>query len=173
MQEYTTTALVLDAEPAQEADMRVQLFTRDLGRVVCLVKAGRKPTAKLMPHLQPLTVAQVRLVEKKGVQLVDALSLQRLIQPTSSFREASELLAIAQLIMQQTALNQPDSELWELMVSGRLATRDFLRVLGFDPEHARCNQCRASAPQHFLLREAEYVCRNCFARARMSAGIVV
>lgn len=172
MQEYSTRALVLDIEKVGERDGRVVLYTEELGKVVARAKSLYAINSKLAGHLQPLTIAQVRVVEKKGFQVVDALAVYRYTAGASP-QKVIELLAAARLISELTSPQQPDDQLWELIVGGNLVSRPLLKILGFDPAHAVCSRCRHSSPKHFLLRDAVYLCTACMTRARMREGIVV
>lgn len=162
MNECATNALVLDITQTGEYDGRVTLFTETMGKIVARAKSVFKLGGKLAGHLQPLTIARVRLVEKKGVQIVDAITVKRLVTAITPATEAKRFLAVARLIDELTQSHHPDGDLWALIVSGRLAQRELLTVLGFDPEHAKCNRCEKTNPNHFLIRDAVYVCTPCF-----------
>jgi recombinational DNA repair protein (RecF pathway) len=173
MQEHSTSALVIDIEHAGEADARVTLYTELFGKIVARARSLYKPMSKLAAHIQPLTLVRVRLVEKKGVQIVDALLEHRLISRQTPKAEALELLGVARLIGELTHIYQPDAQLWEVIRSGNLMSRALLRVLGFDPDHAQCQQCRGGHPQHFILRDSTYLCASCFTKSRSRASSAV
>lgn len=162
MNEFATNALVLDITQTGEYDGRIILFTETAGKITARAKSLFKLGGKLAGHLQPLTIAQVRLVEKKGVQIVDAITVKRLVTAITPATEAKRLLAVARLIDELTQPHHPDGDLWALIDSGRLMQRELLTVLGFDPEHAKCNRCEKTNPNHFLIRDAVYVCTPCF-----------
>jgi len=86
MQEYVTEAVVLDTVPSAELDVRVSLFTKKFGKLVARAKSVKKITSKLAGHLEPGNIIKIRLVEKKGLQLVDALK-EREVQSLSNSRE--------------------------------------------------------------------------------------
>lgn len=173
MQEYFTRALVLDVDRTGEADARVVLFTEHLGKITARARSLFKPLSKLAAHVQPLTLTRVRLVEKNGVQLVDAMTEQRFITGSTPIVRARELLGVARLINELTHTHQPDSTLWSLIDRGALMSRELLRVLGFDPEHATCRVCRRGHPQHFILADSSYVCQRCFVTLRTGARAAV
>ncbi len=164
MQEHVTKAFVLDVEPVNEADLRVHLFTQELGRVVALAKSARKPSGKLAAHLQPLSIATVRIVERKGMQVVDSLTDERAV--SLGAREVQELVSVANLLKQMTDVYHPDPELWQLIEKQKLASAATLRILGFDPAHAQCATCGAGKPKHFLIRNTSYSCTSCLHGAR-------
>ncbi|MEK7212689.1 MAG: recombination protein O N-terminal domain-containing protein, partial [Patescibacteria group bacterium] len=51
MQEYLSEAVVLDAVPNGDLDLRVHLFTKKFGKLTAKVKSARKITSKLAGHL--------------------------------------------------------------------------------------------------------------------------
>lgn len=163
MREIITEALVLAKEPVGEFDQRVTLFTERAGKVSAKVTSGRKITAKLSPHLEPFTLATVRLVPgrgerngRSGFQVADALRSNRL----SRF-DVRLLRLLAGILLE----GQPEPELWERIRSGTLSPADALRVAGFDPAHASCPACGAPNPGYFLLVDLEYRCRRCLTEA--------
>lgn len=160
MHEYVTSAFVLDVVSAGEYDARVFLFTKELGRVVARARSLRKGNSKLAGHLQPLMISTVRLVQKNGFQIVDAL-LERNLAKDTEPKNIRELIAVARLILEMTSEGQAEPELWSLLQEGDILSKRFLKVMGFDPEHAVCNQCCAKAPSSFILRDAIYVCQKC------------
>ena len=74
MREYSTEGVVLDRVSSREADLRVTLYTRDLGKIIAKVKSGRAITSKLAPHLEPLNFVRLRIIEKNGFQVVVQIS---------------------------------------------------------------------------------------------------
>ena len=171
MQETSTLALVLDITQTGEQDGRVVLFTQAAGKIIARAKSLYKPRSKLAAHVQPLSIVQVRLVEKKGVQVVDALLVRRYGGNATGPTQTIELLSAARLIGELTSLNQPDDQLWSVIASGKLVSRQLLKVLGFDPEHASCSRCHKHEPTHFLLRDAVYICSTCFGLAGRTIGV--
>jgi recombinational DNA repair protein (RecF pathway) len=151
MHEYVTDAVVLAKEPAGEYDVRVSLYTRDLGKVVAKVTSARKIVSKLSPHLEPLSLTNVRLVKKGGFQLVDAIRHGAL--PRAQ-------LAAASLINRVVLEGEPDARLWELAACGSASIQELLRVLGFGVESASCDRC-GGEPHAFLFDDAAYLCGNC------------
>ena len=171
MNERMTEALVLSIQQTGEADGRVTLFTRDFGKVVARAKSMYKPTSKLAAHLQPLSVCQVRLVEKKGVQVVDAVRRHTYAPQGSTSAELIRMLGAAELLRELTHPGQHDPVVWGLIASGHLASRGLLKALGFDPDHARCSRCEKNPPRYFLTRETVYICEPCASKAGRAVSI--
>ena len=173
MQERVTLALVLSFEQTGERDGRVVLYTEHDGKVVARARSLYAPRAKLVSHLQPGTISLVRLVEKKGVQIVDALVQKRLIAGSTETIKAVEYLAILTMLAELTHPNQPDPALWRVIEQGRLASRELLRILGFDAAHAQCQGCEKLQPSYFLLRDLSYICKGCFSALKNQRVVVV
>ncbi|HTY39637.1 MAG TPA: recombination protein O N-terminal domain-containing protein [Candidatus Paceibacterota bacterium] len=154
MHEDVTRALVLSEEPSGELDARYVLFTERLGKVRARAKSTKKPTSKLVGHLQPGTFASVRLVETKGVQLVDALKLQAGRIPLP------DLYYLEQLLPEGV----PEPVLWKMLVKGELVWTAALRALGWDPAAATCTSCRRARPNVFHIGRQEFFCAACASR---------
>lgn len=169
MQEFSTKALVLSVRMTGEADAGVSLFTEKEGLIIARAKSLFKSNSKLAGHLQPLMLSEVRLVEKRGIQIVDALMIRSLLQSKSS---ALVQLAVCELIERLTSPREEDKELWQLILEGSLPSIATLRILGFDPAHARCERCQKSKNLHFDIQRTSYYCSSCIGSAPSSRGIV-
>ncbi len=165
MNEYVTDAIVLDREVTGESDSRVFLFTKLLGRVTARAKSSKKIYSKLSGHLEPLTIVTVRLVEKSGFQIVDAVACGRVAKESGKI---CEVLTVLAMIKRLTEPHHPDAELWQLIERGELLGRSFLKIMGFDPEHARCDQCERPNPSYFIPSDSLYRCRSCLGRRTTS-----
>lgn len=160
LKEFFTEAIVLDREKLGEFDSRIFLYTKNLGKVVAKAQSARKITSKLSAHIEPLNLVSVRLVYGKNFQLVDALRTQKL---------GNDFLKILRLVKEISADNEPDLELWQLLKeqyqnpqAASLISRQILKIAGFDPRFATCQNCQSDNPSHFLFSNAQYLCRHCF-----------
>ncbi len=162
MTEYFTEALVLDTEDSAELDKSIYLYTKELGKVVAKAKSIRKITSKLAAHLQPLSFVKVRLVEKNGFRVVDALAFERI-------RVSQQALFLVQFIKEMTFELQSDKNLWllikkipqDLRDNKKTSYQSLLRVLGFAPDFARCNVCGSKFIAYFSKTEQIFLCRRC------------
>ena len=150
MLEYICEAVVLHREPNGDLDNRFSLFTKKFGKLVAKGKSTRKITSKLSSHLQPGNVVSVRLIEKNGLQVVDALKKYRLTAILSHLHFLDRILGEA----------EPDQHIWQFLLEG-LRWREILRVLGWDPQEALCSLCDNSKPTVFNVRNQEFFCRGC------------
>ena len=161
MREYFTEAVVLAAEPSGDLDARFSLFTKQFGRLTGKAKSVRKITSKLAGHLQLGNHIQVRLVERNGLQIVDALK--------DSFLGISppHLYFLNRLL----AEGEPDLAIWHILISGDLRWPEILKALGWDPALASCARCGTSSLVWFSVSSQEFFCAGC-ASAQPRNGIV-
>jgi len=162
MIEYFTNALVLDAEDSGEFDKLIVLYSKDLGKVVAKSRSVRKITSKLAGHLQPLNFTRIRLVEKNGFQITDALALEKI-------KPSKEALEILQFIKEMTFELQPDKHFWSVIKkifenlknNKKISYRPMLKALGFAPDFSRCHICHSKFVTYFSKSEQIFLCRRC------------
>ncbi len=174
MTEHLTNALVLDVEDSGEADKAVYLFTKELGKVKAKAKSARKITSKLSGHLQPLNFVKIRLTEKNGFQITDALALDRVKGSPAAF-------AVLDFIKVMTCELQPDKNLWQLIKktfgllknSKEISYRPFLESFGFDPKFSQCGVCEDVKPAYFSKTEQVFLCRKCSVKVDKNELILI
>ena len=162
MYEHVTPVLVLARYPHGELDLRFSLFTRDLGRLVATAISARKVTSKLAPHLQEGGASSVRLIEQKGVRVVDALTIK------TGVRTLEECLVLDRLLPENVA----EPEVWALATARRMDWDATLAALGWDPAHGTCRVC-GKAPRAFVIRSQDFLCADHLAQASAAPGEVV
>lgn len=161
MLEYVTEAVVLDKIDLKEQDSKVFLFTEKFGKITAKITSARKITSKLAAHTEPLSMVTVRIVDKNSPQLIDALASKKAAASKTIFKTLS-------LIKEISPENQPEPVLWKLLVDlmGRdTIENDFneaLKILGFDPTHAKCNNCLKGFPDFFSIRDLTFYCKDCY-----------
>jgi recombinational DNA repair protein (RecF pathway) len=169
MQEYVTRAVVLDKEMRNDADARYALFTERYGKIMARAKSSRKIVSKLAGHLEPGTLASVRIIETHGAQVVDALAAAQIKIPFTDLVSLNHLLGEW----------EPDVDLWRELIAVADAARGsrgaaddrvfswsrMLAILGWDPRGAVCVSCHASSrpARHFYLPRQEFFCQSCAA----------
>ena len=146
---------MLERQPMREIDLRVAFFTRDFGKLTAKVRSGRSITSKLAPHLELLNFVRLRLVEKNGFIVADALRHGQF-----SRGRVSVLAAVAALAPD----GDPDPGLWSLLEKGEATVPSVLAALGFDPAFASCASCGVLRPAKFSVVDLEYRCTACAAR---------
>jgi DNA repair protein RecO len=168
--ELYTRALVLDRRENDEADGSISFFTEEFGKVVAKARGIRKIKSKLSAHLQPLRFVKVRFARRSGRQeglvLVDSV-LDDDFLPYETNRRY-DLLDVAHALDKIAFELQADRQLWFFLVAVfthaydlEETVRSFVRILGFDPDEARCFSCGASRVQGFVAREHGFACKKC------------
>lgn len=160
MKEYFTEAVILDETNTGELDKLIYLYTEDLGQVRAKAKSVRRITSKFAGHLQPLNFVKVRLVEKNGLQIVDAITSDR--APKTEIN-----LALLKFIKDMTFEFQKDRKVWLLLKKilknppQDFSYKPFLEALGFSPQFARCAICQSANVVYFSKTEQIFFCRRC------------
>ena len=150
MLEYLSEAVVLNKEPTGDMDARFSIFTKKFGKLAAKAKSVRRTTSKLAAHLEPGNLVDVRIVEKNGLQVVDALKKRRLdVAPTDLYR-LDLLLAEA----------ESDLRLWHELLGGKFDWQATLKILGWDPKEATCVVCGKETAV-FYIRGQEFFCTGC------------
>ena len=156
MQEYVTDAIVLNRDENGELDARFSFFSKLYGKLKPKGKSIRKITSKLSGHLDVGNLVTVRLVEKRGLQVVDALKKSSLpISPP-------DLHMLNQLLGEGEA----DLPLWNALVQRPFRWVHILALLGWDPLEAQCAACGAMRPAHFAIHSQEFFCEACCSASR-------
>ena len=154
VQEYLSEAIVLNKEANGDLDIRVAFFTKKFGKLKAKAKSARKITSKLSGHLEPGFLSQVRLVEKNGLQVVDALKKSFLDLNLPDLRRLEKILAEG----------EPDHKIWHMLAQNTLDWEEILKILGWDPAFAHCSHCGKSTPALFDSRNQEFFCRDCLGK---------
>ncbi len=171
MQEYLSEAVVLDHIPNGNLDGRFVFLTKRFGKLTAKAKSVRKITSKLSGHLQPGNLVQVRMIEKNGLQVVDALKKFRL-HSASFGGQARPQLSLQELRFLGEILSEAEPEfvIWEMLVGGGFSWGNVLKILGWDPNFASCGLCSGSAGV-FHPRTQEFFCKEC--AFKLPAGEVI
>ncbi|OGY98300.1 MAG: hypothetical protein A2855_01170 [Candidatus Liptonbacteria bacterium RIFCSPHIGHO2_01_FULL_57_28] len=150
MHEYLTQAIILDREPQGELDARVTFWSRKFGKMRGRATSLRKITSKLSAHLEPGMLSEVRLVENKNIQVVDALKLRRLAVSYADLPRLARLLEHS----------EPDEELWQAIAAEKWSWSAVLGALGWHPQEAACVLC-GRRPEAFSVASQEFFCELC------------
>jgi recombinational DNA repair protein (RecF pathway) len=162
MQEYVTQAVVLGKEPVREKDVRYSFFTKRFGKVVGKATSARKITSKLAGHLEPGTLATVRLVEKGGTQIVDALKS----------RTVKANLPDLRFLNTMTTEGERDDALWVELTAEDFSWKRVLALMGWDSEGAACENCKRALAYFYLPRQ-EFFCAPCASNFRADGLLLV
>lgn len=163
MIEFFTSGIVLDKSTASEEDGFFIIFTEDLGKIYGQATSSRKIVSKLSPHLEPASFSKLRLTQKAPgsvFKIVDALVEAR--QPKAEF------VKILHFADQMTPVLQPDRLLFNFLKE-RMADQEpngdwlkkILKILGFDPDNAACDNCGCQKVAYFANQDIIFLCRLC------------
>lgn len=115
MKTYVTTGIILHAKNMFEKDKRIEIFTRDLGKVCLLAKYANTKSFKFGGKLDPLTVVECHVFPGKSFDLLTQCDL---VQNFSTIRSHFHPLATAfyflDIMRKTTVEHQPNPELYDV-----------------------------------------------------------
>jgi len=150
MIEYLSDAIILQKDFSGEMDARVHIFTKKYGKLVARAKSARKILSKLSAHLEPGNLCRTRLIEKNGLQVVDAL------KNGTAAATPADLHFLAKIL----AENEPEPAIWQMLVNNKFSWNLALKILGWDPACAQCAEC-GGKPERFNPSQQNFFCKNC------------
>lgn len=181
-QENVVEALVLRRWEVGEADKRLCLFTRELGKVYALARGSRRAASKMASLTEPLCRIQTRLIEGR-VNLIVAQP-----QPLGAFsclhfdmERLSCALALCEVLDRSLPEGQPNEVLFDMSVRllSRLEEHSEPRTLlawglwklmadqGYLPQLNECVFCHAELSGRLIALDAGQggsVCPRCLSR---------
>jgi DNA repair protein RecO (recombination protein O) len=176
---YRTDAVVLSRLDFGEADRILTVYTPHLGKVRVIAKGARRPTSRLLPHLEYFTRSRLMLAKGRELDVVtgaETLDLHlELRDNLDAYGHASHCV---ELLLRMTEDRQENEAAYDLLVRTlRLladgvdpfaVTRHFelglLTLLGFKPELYRCVACQGevqAVPNAFSSRLGGILCPLC------------
>ncbi|MFQ5860246.1 MAG: DNA repair protein RecO [Dehalococcoidia bacterium] len=155
---YRTEALVLKSLPLGEADLLVTLATPHGGKLRAVARGVRKPTSRMVGHLEPLTRLELALARGRNLDIVTQVQMVESFAALKADLEGtSRGLYLAELVDGFSAEGVASPGLYQTVLETlrflqdhpqeELALRHFeLRLLqasGFLPELHHCVECRS------------------------------
>ena len=154
---YRAEGLVLESRLMGEADLILTLFTRYCGKVRAVARGARKPSSKLVGHLEPITRVDLAMAKGKELDYVTQAQVVDGFQSLKSGLEGvSQGLYMAELINGFAVEGVANPALYSLMLetleclpssNAGLVLRYFelhlLKSSGFMPELYSCVECRS------------------------------
>lgn len=181
---HQASAYALRTYPLGEADLIVELFTRERGRVRCVARSARRIKSRFGSCFEPLT--RSRLVwwqrEKDDLGRVSSCDIERSWFETLAEVEPAALAAyVAELLIGFTPENDPSPSLFRLVgavldgleggldveLAARYVEAWVLRLSGLLPEPHRCGGCGRELTGNARVSEIslEFLCgRGCARR---------
>ena len=154
---YRTEGVVLKSMVLGEADLLVTFYTKETGKNKAIARGVRKPTSRLVGHLEPLTRVELSMARGKNLDVVNqAEALYGFASLKNHLTNLSKGLYIAELVDGFGVEGSANLELYCLMIKTLLhlernpeldlALRYFelhlLKSSGFGLELYNCVQCR-------------------------------
>ena len=156
---YRSQALVLKSAPMGEAGLLVTLYTREAGKLKAVVRGARRPTSKMVGHLEPLNMVEMSLARSRPGG-IDTITQIQILDSFASLKSDLDALSrgiyLAELVDGFGAEGSPNQELYSLLVDTLRFLNDspgtdstlryfelhLLRCSGFMPQLYRCVECR-------------------------------
>ncbi len=76
--------IVLSAMPVGEADRRILLYTKELGRISCFVRGARKPTSPFVGKTRPFSFGRFDLYPGRDAMNLQAAEITEYFEPLAS-----------------------------------------------------------------------------------------
>lgn len=176
---YRAEGIALRSTTVGEADLIVTLLTPSHGKLRAMAKGARRPSSKLVGHLEPLTRLELSLAHGRNLDVITQVqSLESFSALKRELEALSKGLYLAELAEGFAAEEMPSQPLYGLLLSALrflaqyppadLALRHFeinlLRVSGFMPRLYQCAECgKEPAPgrQVFSPHQGGLMCTTC------------
>ena len=176
---YRAQGIVLKSVTIGEADLLLTLYTPQMGKLRALARGGRRPSSKLVGHLEPLTCVDLALAQGRNLDVVTQAQAVDSLAPLKANLEAlSQGVYLAELVDGFAVEGVANAELYDLFLNAlrflgqrpgvELALRHFelhlLRTSGFMPELQQCVECRQplEAGKHlFSPKSGGVLCARC------------
>ncbi len=116
VRERAIASFILKKQDFGEADQIITLFSKEEGKVRCLVKAAKMPTSKLQPMLQAVFQTRVTLAgHKDKAGLSKVIGVQMLHNYSGIMESESKLAAwyvVSELLIRALPDNEPNEQLF-------------------------------------------------------------
>lgn len=181
---YRSEGVVLKSTPLDEAGLIVTLYTREAGKLRAIARGARKPTSKMVGHLEPLNRVDLALASSRpgGIDTItQAQVLDSFAALKADLEGVSKAIYLAELVEGFGTEGNANPELYFLLLDSLRTLDDSPRVelvlqhfelhllqcSGFMPELYRCVECREvlSPGNHLFSPEAGgTLCTTCCPR---------
>ncbi|MCE2404216.1 MAG: DNA repair protein RecO [Dehalococcoidia bacterium] len=156
---FQCQGLVLKSMSLGEAGLMATLYTPDMGKLKAMVRGARKPTSKMVGHLEPLNLVHLSLAASRpgGIDTVTQVqTLDSHSRLKADLESISRAIYVAELADGFGAEGSPNTDLYNLLLETvgtlqgdtdpELTLRYFdlhiLKCSGFMPELYGCVDCR-------------------------------
>lgn len=189
----TTTGLAIQRVPFSETSQVVTFLTRDLGRVVSMVKGAFRAKNNFQGNIDLMELSRLTFTQPRGGSML-LLRQRVLLERFPSVHADLGVFACASLMSELLRLGIQEGqrtpgvysltvEVLEALEAGRLEPVRaaflfqgvYLKKLGFEPVLNHCVECRSKPGPGSLLavfpRQGGIICRNCRVSERDSLRI--
>ena len=113
---YRAQGLVLKSVPSGEADLVAVLLSPEQGKLRAIARGARKPSSKLVGHLEPFTLLDLTLARGHGLDTVAQAQVLESYGPLRASLEAtSRALYLAELVDGFAVEGAPNVPVYELL----------------------------------------------------------
>jgi DNA repair protein RecO (recombination protein O) len=117
-------AIIFKRTNIGEADKILTLYTRERGKVRCVAKGSRRPSSKLVGHLDIFNISEINLVKGRSLDIITGCrTINDLSYVKQDLLATSQLYLIAEMIHYLIHDEQKDETLFDVLEHS-LATAD-------------------------------------------------
>ena len=178
---FNIEGIVLKRAPFREADLAIELYTREKGRIGLVCRGARKQASKLRGHIEPLNqILGMAVRGRKFDYLGSAVSRRCYPDIKSELEKVRMAGKVVRTMNKMVGPGEPDAQVYSLILSaldnigkskseksGRVYIFFLLKIMmvqGFMPEFEKCTQCgEALQPEGnlFVVERAGAICPGC------------
>ena len=156
---YRSEGVVLKSTPLGEAGLIVTVYTREAGKLRAIARGARKPTSKMVGHLEPLNRVDLALASSR-LDGIDTITQAQVVDSFAAIKAdleaVSRAIYLAELVEGFGTEGNANPELYSLLLDSVRFLNDspkvalilhyfelhLLHCSGFMPELYRCVDCR-------------------------------
>ncbi len=178
MESVEVTGIVLSSMPVGEADRRLLLLTRELGKISAFARGARKPTSMLVSSTRPFAFGKFHIYPGRNSYTVNKTDIQEYFEPLvmdiSKSAYGCYFLELSSMFARE---NTDESETLLLLyyslkallnehIPDKLVQRIFelklLKLNGLLPDFSACGRCRKELTEGiFKPGLMQIVCTEC------------
>lgn len=174
----TVNGIILSSMPVGEADRRISLLTKELGKISCFARGARRPTSKLVGETRPFAFGVFELYPGKDSYTLGSAEIREYFETVvsdllrsaygSCFLELAgrishentdggPVLTLLYYALKALTKGRPDPSLVKIILEAKS-----LQYEGVMPSFARCAKCKKPM-ENASFRPAlmQAVCREC------------
>ncbi|HOZ53360.1 MAG TPA: DNA repair protein RecO [bacterium] len=172
-----TKAIVLSKKDINDYDGLICFYTLDFGKINLIAKGIKRPSSKLIGHLDVFNLVDLMIIKGKERDYVGSvISENSFLNIKSDYRRTLLAGQGLRFLRDLTFSNQPDFNIF-LNLKDFLLNLDFssdnsealvlffklkiLENLGYDLDFAKCSECDSVDSLYFNFFDKEFLCQKC------------